>query len=67
MKLEDMDNETILVVSEYVDLYFEHPAKAYKFYEAHQEVIDAVFELYDGKKYWEREQLLKNWMELKNQ
>jgi len=65
-KIEDIDKETILIVSEYVDLYFEHPAKAHKFYMEHQEAIDAVFELYHGK-YWEREQILKNWMELKNQ
>lgn len=69
-KIEDIDKETILIVSEYVDLYFDHTAKAHKFYMEHQEVIDGVFELYEGrgqKKYWEREQILKNWMELKNQ
>lgn len=68
MKIETIDKETVLLVSHYVDLYFEHPAKAHQFYLEHQEVIDAVFEWHEKtKKDWEREQAVQNWMEMKNQ
>jgi alpha-ketoglutarate-dependent taurine dioxygenase len=67
MKIEEINKETILLVSEYVDLYFTHPVKAYQFYMEQKDVIDGVFALYNNQKYYKREQFLKNWMELKNQ
>ena len=67
MNKETMNKKTILLVSEYVDLYFTNPVKAYQFYMEHQDVIDVVFALYKIFGHYQREQFLKNWMELKNQ
>lgn len=68
MIIEEPDKKAVEIVTKYVDLYFEHPAKAHQFYMEHQEVIEAVREWHERtKKDWEREQAIQNWMEMKNQ
>lgn len=67
-RLKGLSEKTILVVSEYAELYFSHPAKAHIFLMKHEKEIDDALKWYQStKKDWEREQLVKNWMELINQ
>ena len=50
------------IASEYLQLFFTHPAQAHKFYMEHEAEIDAVFQWHErSKKDWENEEFRRAW------